>query len=484
MTSRILLRSGKSPFVPVKAETTLTQDVFNTNTGNLLFQYAVWRSLSVPGSEITTNGTLSERRWSTVTDELFERANSEFDVFVVPMANAFRADFVDSLDRLTDFIERLTIPVVVVGVGAQSSTGYDTQPLVEIGPNVKRFVSAVLDRSTSMGVRGEFTADYLASLGFGSDKIEIIGCPSLFLYGPELQVERKVSSIANDSRLATSYSPKTVRAGEGEWITNLGQKYSNLDVILQDANDLRLLLWGYSREAPDYDPRFPDHFDHPLYQAGRLKMFVDVWPWLDYQKQRDFVFGTRFHGNISAILARTPAHILAHDSRTLELARFHSIPHTVVDQFDPNLDPQSIFESTDYSEFNKAMPKLFANYVAFLERNQLDHIWRHDTDDNGFLATVGATQFPAAVQPVTNIRELVSRVAWLQNGSQYDGASHRDRMEYPFNLPERRYPMNYEIRRQENLQNAELRELGKRIYKLESQGLRGLWRRINRRLSK
>ena len=63
-----------------------------------------------------------------MTEELFERANSEFDVFVVPMANAFRADFVDSLDRLTDFIERLTIPVVVVGVGAQSSTGYDTKP--------------------------------------------------------------------------------------------------------------------------------------------------------------------------------------------------------------------------------------------------------------------------------------------------------------------------------------------------------------------
>lgn len=480
MTPRILLRSGKDPFTPVKAETTLSQDVINVNTGNLLFQYAVWRSLSIPGSEITTNGTLTERRYTTVTKDLYERANSEFDVFVVPLANAFREDFEPNLKRLTDFIERLTIPVVVVGVGAQTNTSYDTEPLGSIAPSVKKFVSAVLDRSTSIGVRGEFTANYLASLGFGNEHVNIIGCPSIFLHGPNFQITKEIGTITTASALATNYSPKTLNAGEGNWIATMAKQYDNLDVILQDAHDLRLLLWGYS--PLNEDKSQIDHFDHPLYQQGRLKMFVDAWPWIDYMKKRDFVFGTRFHGNVSAILAGTPAHILAHDSRTLELAKFHHIPHHVIGDFDSSLTPQNIADVTDYSDFNRAMPELFTNYISFLERNQLSHIWQHGGNDNGFFEKINASTFEPEVTPVINIRELVSRVAWLQNGSHYDGGSHRDRMNYPFNLPERRYGMNNEFNRLRKQHQSELDALSKRIYQLETQGLRGLWRRIRRRL--
>ena len=39
--ARILVRAGKDPFTAVAPETTLTQDVFNSNSGNFLFQHAV-----------------------------------------------------------------------------------------------------------------------------------------------------------------------------------------------------------------------------------------------------------------------------------------------------------------------------------------------------------------------------------------------------------------------------------------------------------
>ena len=35
----------------------------------------------------------------------------------------------------------------------------------------KRFVAAVLDHSPSIGVRGEFTRDYLRGLGFGDEHV-------------------------------------------------------------------------------------------------------------------------------------------------------------------------------------------------------------------------------------------------------------------------------------------------------------------------
>ena len=46
-----------------------------------------------------------------------ERWNAEYDMFLIPLANAFRTTFKKELKMLTDLVERLTIPCVVVGVG-------------------------------------------------------------------------------------------------------------------------------------------------------------------------------------------------------------------------------------------------------------------------------------------------------------------------------------------------------------------------------
>ena len=40
---------------------------------------------------------------------------------IIPLANAFRPDYADSLDGLSDLIEKLKVPVTVVGVGAQAT---------------------------------------------------------------------------------------------------------------------------------------------------------------------------------------------------------------------------------------------------------------------------------------------------------------------------------------------------------------------------
>ena len=92
------------------------------------------------------------------------RVNEEFDAFVVPLANAFRADFKPHLDRLTALIERLRIPGVVVGVGAQLSI--DGGLTTGIEDSVEAFMRAVLERSASIGVRGDVTEKYLDHLGF------------------------------------------------------------------------------------------------------------------------------------------------------------------------------------------------------------------------------------------------------------------------------------------------------------------------------
>ena len=76
---------------------------------------------------------------------------------MVPLANAFRPSFQASLDRLSTLIEQLTTPEWP-GVGAQVGTDYNTDELRPLESSVRRFVTAVLDRSASIGVRGELTA--------------------------------------------------------------------------------------------------------------------------------------------------------------------------------------------------------------------------------------------------------------------------------------------------------------------------------------
>ena len=62
---------------------------------------------------------------------------------------------------------------------------------------MKAFVRAVLDHGPSIGVRGELTAEYLRSLGFRD--VEVVGCPSMFAWGPDLRVERKVPELTRDA---------------------------------------------------------------------------------------------------------------------------------------------------------------------------------------------------------------------------------------------------------------------------------------------
>ncbi len=428
--TRLLIRSGKDPFTPVKAETTYTQDVFNSNSGNFLFQHAVWRHLSTPGAELVSNGTLSERQPPGPDDAA--RINEEFDHFVVPLANAFRPDFVRPLGNLTELIEQLTIPVTVVGVGSQAALSLPTDAVDEVDEPTRRFVAAVLERSASIGVRGEFTRDHLVRLGFPASAVDVIGCPSLYLHGRDHAVTKKVDRLTDDSPLALNLTPEV--PGIGAFATEQAERHPNLVYLGQDKRDLALLLWGV--EPVVEDPLVPVHLDHPLYRQGRQAMFVDTWTWYDFLAERDFAYGTRFHGNVAALLAGTPAMLLAHDSRTLELARYHRMPSIETPRFDAPIDVHALYEATDLAPFNAAMGKNFDRYVAFLERNGLEHRYGPAGADPEFDARLATVTLPRRVEPLgSDIREIADRLQWIRNGMILDITRHADRYQYPFEHP-------------------------------------------------
>lgn len=115
-TDRILVRAGKDPRTPLSAERSLSissSGVFGTNAGNMLFYTAAWRTLLTDRAELVADGYALERgdpAW----------AAGSMDRVVIPLANAFRRSFVAQLDRLTEVVRGLRVPVTVLGIGAQS----------------------------------------------------------------------------------------------------------------------------------------------------------------------------------------------------------------------------------------------------------------------------------------------------------------------------------------------------------------------------
>jgi hypothetical protein len=427
----ILIRSGKDPFTSVSGESTLAQDVFNSNVGNYLFAHSVHRTLMIPGTDLVSNSTLSETRAATPRD--IARINEAFDAFVVPLANAFRPEFAHRLANLTTLIEGLTIPVVVVGVGAQASLGQDSMAGTSLDATVAAFATAVLDRSASIGVRGEFTADYLTAIGVPADSIDVIGCPSLFLHGPDFRLPTAPLLLHDASRIALSVTPGVPALGAA--VRAWQQRHPELFFVGQDLVDLRLILWG---EGPlDADPDLPLYAGHPLFARDRVRFPLDVWTWLDLLTDVDFAIGTRLHGTIAALLAGSPGVLLTHDSRTAELAAYHCIPSVGSTALLEVPSVEELAGAYDPEPFNQTYPHQMATYLTFLERNGLEHIHQPGRSNPDFLGRVGAQVFPAPLTPLIpeNPQEYAARLSWLRDGLAFDSTRHRQAYRAPHPYP-------------------------------------------------
>ena len=135
---KILLHCGMSPFDnPTIGEIIINKYSIGSNLGNLMYANSVARTLLTENSEIVS--TYYQYDYS---DEEIDRINSEYDSFIIPLADAFRREFIPQLNKLTSFINRLKIPCVVIGVGLRAD--FDQRNLTcSFDNDVKEFVKAV-----------------------------------------------------------------------------------------------------------------------------------------------------------------------------------------------------------------------------------------------------------------------------------------------------------------------------------------------------
>ncbi len=309
-----------------------------------------------------------------------ERLHEHYDMVFVPASN-FVSPSVDLADQAAYFA-RTRLPIICFGLGSQILPGQDRT----LKPGTDRFLRLVSERSGSIGVRGSFPAEVLWSLGIRN--VSVVGCPSLFgLTGEAMErlvtarpsLDRVLLGFSNNVR-QHALSPEAMRASEnGLFQRMMGE---NAFYVLQnEAAELELLVameaqddqaarGATERIARAFDVA-PTRADFRTFLSTRLRVFFAVEDWVGCARTMGAAVGSRFHGNIAAMLAGTPALFLVHDMRTAELCDLLRAPSLILDR---PYGAEEIVEhmlAMDYGPFAAQFPRLMMEWRLFLARNGL-----------------------------------------------------------------------------------------------------------------
>jgi len=295
---------------------------------------------------------------------------------IYPAANILWKGF--DMSSTYDYLRKTQLPIVMLGVGAQTNNRNLTSP---INDSTLKLMQLVSERSASIGVRGYYTAEVLAAHGIHNTSI--LGCPSFYMNLRPSKIrpigEETLSNISvNFSRRvnAHSFRPAVLKTLENI-LLQIGIS-SGADFVAQDElEELRLANGDESgnNHILKYFNEVPQETVIPFFR-GHTRHFYLPTLWSDYISQRSLSIGSRFHGNIIALLNGTPAFFIIHDSRTMELSTLLGVPSIHVDDLQENeISDEFIKEkvqSANYDLFEKAHTCLFNRMKMFLKINNID----------------------------------------------------------------------------------------------------------------
>jgi hypothetical protein len=362
------------------------------NVGNLVYQYSVIRTLMTEDTTITPD-------YYDFHPRRAKEINENYDAYVIPLADAFREDFVPSLRKYTQLIKKLTIPVYVIGVGLRAPFEPKLNEGFPFDEDVKAFVSAVLEKSNTIGLRGQITSDYLTRLGFreGTDHV-VIGCPSMYAFGRELNIRE--TNITKDSLVSVNSSRKSPN-NVLDFITRSMKDYPNHYFIPQWMKELKMTYAGGPSIAK-HSNNYPVNISDETFQNDRVRYFLNVPTWLDFLRQADLSFGARLHGNITATIAGTPSILIPKDARMRELTEYHQLTHVWHNDINEQTRLEDLIEKADFQSPTRSQAANFDNFITFLNKNKLKHIYQ-DTNTPAIVPLDEKVKATHLVEPVKTI---------------------------------------------------------------------------------
>lgn len=345
------------------------------NTGNIIHGYAARALFQEPG-KIT----------SEPSDENISEVRSRFTHLGFVAATMLHVNripkYINSHVQAAEFVEKLQLPVCTFGFGCQAPLGQKISDS-EVDPRSVRLLRAISANAKTIAVRGQFTADLCAK--YGVKNVSVVGCQSLYYTGvtqwdakPSLKIppSRPVAnfSLGPDERhvLRLMMTNNAAFIGQGD-ITDQAIRSGEItrSDFISDTGSYWLPPF-LKKLFDDGDIERSSYYD---YIAAHYHKFFTVPEWTDHIRNNyDFCFGTRFHGNIAALLSGVPALWLIHDMRTKELCEQLGLPaidHSAVK------DIKSITELAshcDYQDFWTGFPKRLEHFMKYLQDNDVENL--------------------------------------------------------------------------------------------------------------
>lgn len=328
---------------------------YGNNTGNMLFSESLLRSISG-----ATRGHLG-----------FSDADVEGrDCIILAAANWLNPGM--DFGGLAARLDKTKLPIIAIGLGAQSPLD-KSMPVLSEG--TKRFINLISERSASISVRGAFSGEVLNH--YGIKNVTVTGCPSLLLAGKNAP---KVRAYNRGQRNGISIGGTR----HGFHSSDAFQLYvyrqairQDLEIILQSEladmyfalgrlNNAEILSRATTLLAGVYDTN-EERLQE--YLCKKSKVFFDLDDWVSHMAQRSFYVGTRLHGAVAALLAGTPATLIAHDSRTLEVAERLHIPYVRSSDIDTQKDCDfgELYKSNSIDSFYQGYRRYLGDFVDFFK---------------------------------------------------------------------------------------------------------------------
>lgn len=325
-------------------------EMLGQNTGNLAFWHAADTHIA---NEKLFVGSQTAPSW----------VNTEADVLVLSAAN-FIGTHMD-LSPYNDFLNKVDIPILVLGLGTQFALG-DKE--FHIDASSERFVQILKDKEATIAARGQLTADFLWSKGIR--KCEVTGCPSNYL-NPNLKFkyERLFERVLLNFQIGGHHKAILPYVGnwtEGNAHTFVWQGFEDPIAYLHDVRNYDGDLMAAYNEC--LRPGMPlEPFKHWL--SAKSQFFVDAEDWMTYCEKFTLSIGTRFHGNMLAIQAGVPAVFVVHDSRTREMVDLFSLPHVDMQRLieTKRLDRLMANVNADMNPYLHVRKRLAGNYFGLLK---------------------------------------------------------------------------------------------------------------------
>jgi len=334
------------------------------NLGNFAFVEALWRHLS-PEATILP--------WRVTAEEAREKC----DLLVFAAANQLGAHH--DLGWFATHLEKIGLPIVVVGLGAQAP---NMASLVQLTAGTERWVRLLAaqapTRRPNIGVRGEFTRRVLEKLGLG-DQAAITGCPSNFLNDqPDFYAalkrrfdKRRIARLAVAAGSRHFGATRDIERRLARLVEATGGAY----VAQADLDMVRLARGESERSEPAERQAIrefiaPDRSaeDFELWRQRHATCFTDATSWMEAMRGFDFAVGARFHGVMLAVQAGVPGGVIAHDSRTLELCQTTGVPVRLASEIRADLglaDLHALFD-LDIAAFAATRERMRRVYVDLL----------------------------------------------------------------------------------------------------------------------